>query len=42
MLSPHLHELKDEYSNFFYYWTEKIFKVKKDGNVKSFLKLVAE
>ncbi|CAB4148238.1 Domain of unknown function DUF4373 [uncultured Caudovirales phage] len=36
MLSPHLHELKDEYSNFFYYWTEKNNKGKERWECQKF------
>ena len=36
MLSPHLHELKDEYTNFFYYWTEKNNKGKERWECEKF------
>jgi hypothetical protein len=36
MLSPHLHELEDEYSNFFYYWTEKNSKGKERWECEKF------
>ncbi len=36
MVSPHLHELKDEYSNFFYYWTEKNIQGKERWECQKF------
>ena len=39
MLSPHLHELKDEYSNFFYYWTEKNIQGKERWECQKFFEI---
>ena len=39
MLSPHLHELKDEYSNFFYYWTEKNIHGKERWECQKFFEI---
>lgn len=36
MVFPHLHELKDEYSNFFYYWTEKNIQGKERWECQKF------
>ena len=36
MVFPHLHELKDEYSNFYSYWTEKNAKGKERWEVEKF------
>ena len=39
MVSPHLHELKDEYSNFFYYWTEKNIQGKERWECQKFFEI---
>ena len=39
MLYPHLHELKDEYSNFFYYWTEKNIQGKERWECQKFFEI---
>ena len=39
MISPHLHELKDEYSNFFYYWTEKNIQGKERWECQKFFEI---
>ena len=39
MISPYLHELKDEYSNFFYYWTEKNIQGKERWECQKFFEI---
>ena len=39
MVFPHLHELKDEYSNFFYYWTEKNIQGKERWECQKFFEI---